>query len=118
MSRHLASCLAIAALVTISPRPLSAAIGPPIVYDAVDAIDVQRDRIEVTGIISGDDGPSTTLYQILGTTTGSSANDVAAARCDRLALLAMSKPGKFQFAVTLQATFPNRHSCKLIVRTP
>ncbi|HEY0987478.1 MAG TPA: hypothetical protein VGD80_10525 [Kofleriaceae bacterium] len=102
----------------ISPESARAAQGDVTAYDTVDAIEVQASTITVTGIIAGQGAPSTTRYSILSTgSSTSSSTDVGAARCDRLALLAMSKPGKFQFAV-IDLGFSSRFSCKLIARTP
>ena len=118
MTRQLATCLAIAALAMISPEPARAAQGDVTAYDAVDAIEVQGSTIAVTGIVAGQGAPSTTRYIINSSSgTGTGFTDVGASRCDRLALLAMSKPGKFQFAV-VDLGFSSRFSCKLILRTP
>jgi hypothetical protein len=67
----------------------------------------------VTGIVSGHGAPSTTDYNLI---TGTAATPDYAARCDRLALLAMSKPGKFQFVITFIGSLG--FSCQLIVRAP
>ena len=113
MIRHLVAGLVIASLATLSPRP-AAADGTPIIYDTVDALQLRANNtIRVTGIISGQGAPSTTDYNLI---TSSAASVDYAARCDRLALLAMSKPGKFQFVITF---IPNiGFSCQLIVRAP
>lgn len=121
MFRLLAMCCVLAALTLEAPLPARAAIGATITYDTVDAVEVLTDHIKVTGIISGQGASSATLYEIWGSppsTQTSGPTDVAAARCDRLALLAMSKPGKFQFGLTPEVNSPFRYSCKLIVRTP
>lgn len=115
MFRLVAMCCAIAMFLFGDPLPAAAA-GNPITYDTVDAIEVLANEIKVTGIISGQDAPSTTLYTIISSSSSTGRTDVAASRCDRLALLAMSKPGKYQFAVTLVGF--SEYSCKLIVRTP
>jgi hypothetical protein len=107
-------CCAIAAFTFTGLSPAVAAFGDSITYEAVDAVEVLADQIRVMGIISGQGAPSTTLYTIVNT----GSTDVAASRCDRLALLAMSKPGKFQFAVVEELSTPVRFGCKLIVRTP
>lgn len=112
MFRLVAMCSAIVAL-TFETLPASAAIGDTTTYDTVDAFEVFGSQIKVTGIISGHDAPSTALYTPFIPT--GSTSDIAA-RCDRLALVAMSRPGKFQFAVMEVASL--RFSCKLIVRTP
>ena len=109
MTRSLAACLVIAALTLGSPPPARAASGDITTYDTIDAIEVVASQITITGIVTGQGSPSTTAYTI-------AVSDVDAARCDRLALLAASKPGKFQLAM-LEQVF-NRFACKLIVRTP
>jgi hypothetical protein len=87
----------------------------PAVYDTVDAVEVYGGFIVVTGIISGQGGPTTLRY---GVFDQSSTAGTGAARCDRLALLAMSKPGKFQFATVRVVSGIAGFSCKLIIRTP
>jgi hypothetical protein len=90
----------------------------PAVYDTVDAVEVFGSRITVTGIIAGQSAPSEFIYVIFdGSSSGSTPG--GANRCDRLALLAMAKPGKYQFATLIVPdTFGSFYSCKLIVRTP
>lgn len=106
MFRLVAMCCAIVAVMVGGPLPAMAATSDTTTYDAVEVV---SSVITVTGIISGQGAPTTTTYTVLGGTE-------SAARCDRLALLAMAKPGKFQFAVVTQ--FGDEVSCKLIVRTP
>ena len=119
---RLATCIAIAALTLISPRPAAANIGDIIAaYDTVDAIETAANQITVTGIVTGEGAPSRRTFTIIGSpaasTGGTPQQDVAASRCDRLALLAMSKPGKFQFAI-VDVGASTRFGCKLILRTP
>ncbi len=109
MFRLVATCCAIAAFTFGQPLSAMADPGPITTYDTVDAVGVRGNVITVTGIISGQGAPTTTTYSTSG-------GDPTAARCDRLALLAMSKPGKFQFAVVVE--FLEDVSCKLIVRKP
>jgi hypothetical protein len=119
MTRSLAACLVIAAFSLGSPPPARAAIGDTTTYDTVDAIEAVGAQIKVTGIVAGQDVPTTKLYSVVNsspTANGLGSTDVAASRCDRFALLAAAKPGKFQFAMVESQT--NRFSCKLIVRTP
>jgi hypothetical protein len=86
----------VALLATLSPRPTAAAVGDVVAYDAVDAFELRSgNNIRVSGVISGEGASSTTDYNLL---SGSTTTDYAA-RCDRFALLAMSQPGKFQFAL-------------------
>src|SRR5439155_25249195 len=94
-------CLVLGALCLTLSRPASAVQGDVTLYDTVDQIKVEDTRITVIGIVAGQSAPSTKTYTIQDSQnrTGKIATDVAASRCDRLALLAMSKPGKFQFGV-------------------
>lgn len=83
------------------------------VYDTVDAVQSDAAFITITGIVVGQSTATTSTYRIR-----SLINDGAsAARCDRFALLAMAKPGKYQFATVMVSSFPE-FDCKLTVRTP
>lgn len=123
MTRHLVTCLAIITLAFVSPTPAAAATtaNSSAVYDTVDAIEVSPSdnfgipSITVTGIISGQSAPSELRYPISIPSSGIITDE--AARCDRFALLAMSKPGKFQLAMII-SPFGDSFNCKLIVRTP
>ncbi|HSS00566.1 MAG TPA: hypothetical protein VLM79_26085 [Kofleriaceae bacterium] len=116
MTRTLIACLTLGALCLLSSQPARAAFGDVTLYETVDAINAVTTAIVVTGIIAGQSGPSTTRYSIRNLGSGGAAIDTAA-RCDRLALLAMSKPGKFQFGMVDDNGIATVFSCKLIVRT-
>jgi hypothetical protein len=88
MLKRLAPFLVIAALVS----PAHAAAGTTYTFATVDSIKAYEKNLYVTGILDGNSTPST----ITATLTDSTA----AERCDRLALIAMSKPGKYAFAMT------------------
>jgi hypothetical protein len=118
MTRTFIACFTLGALCLLSSQPARAAFGEVIAYDTVDAIKVVDTRIFVTGIIAGQGAPTTTKYEIRTAGVSSGAAIDVAARCDRLALLAMSKPGKFQFGLVDESSFGEQFSCKLIVRTP
>jgi hypothetical protein len=110
--RGLAILAAILATSLVSPTPASADF--PFdgqVYDTVDAIQSDADLITVTGIVVGQSAATTSSYRIDTT----SPND-GTARCDRFALLAMAKPGKYRFA-TVHGRF-DQFVCKLTLRTP
>src|SRR5262245_43775393 len=109
MTRHLATCLLVAALSIVSPRAAPAEAFLEIPYETVDAFEVSSKNITVTGIIAGAGAPTTTQYTVL-------TDVVAASRCDRLALLAMSRPGKFQFVVVSFGF--SGVACKLVARAP
>lgn len=86
------------------------------VYDTVDAVQSgPSDReITVTGIIAGQSNTTTLTYRLRTNAASNTTEDVPA-RCDRFALLAMAKPGKYQFATV---GTPGFFDCKLIVRAP
>jgi hypothetical protein len=122
MHRRFLVGLALLASSAVLPRRGSADPAPianqSAVYDAVDAVEAWADRVAVTGIISGQSDVTTLLYPI---EDSASNTTTAAARCDRFALLAMSKPGKYQFATVFQPDgggFRLAFSCKLILRAP
>src|SRR4051812_12494608 len=103
--RGLAILSAILGASLVSPTPAIAdrANGPH-VYDTVDEVQsgpIER-QITITGIIAGQ-STATTLSYSLRTNTSSVATEDLTARCDRFALLAMAKPGKYQFAMTQQS---------------
>jgi hypothetical protein len=107
MTRHFCICFILAVAIA-SPREASA--DETTIYEAIDAFQVSETSIRITGIIAGASAPTAKLY-FLGR-----GNELAP-RCDRFAMLAMSKPGKFQLAiVTPDGTSVS--ACQLIVRTP
>jgi hypothetical protein len=86
------------------------------VYDTVDAVQSgPSDReITVTGIIAGQSTATILTYRLRANVASNTTEDVPA-RCDRWALLAMAKPGKYQFATV---GTPGFFDCKLTVRAP
>jgi hypothetical protein len=85
------------------------------VYDTVDAVQSDTSLITITGVVVGQSTATTSSYQLDG--TSSSSSEDGAARCDRFALLAMAKPGKYRFA-TVGPDRNSRFVCKLNLRTP
>jgi hypothetical protein len=105
---------------SLASTPASAGIADgPHVYDTVDSVQSgpADHQITITGIIAGQ-STATTMSYTLRTPFSSSvnANEDVSARCDRFALLAMAKPGKYQFA-TIVLPGPT-YDCKLTVRAP
>ena len=89
------------------------------VYDAIDAVEISaktnsdnRTALQVTGILRGQTTPVTKTYTFLD-----SQIDVMI-QCQRLAVLVMSKPGKYQFGIGDPAFPSGGLGCKLILRTP
>ncbi len=114
--RGLAILAAILATSLVSPTPASADfpfVGQ--VYDTVDAVQSDLGFITITGIVVGQSAATTSSYFVDGTSSTSSEDGVA--RCDRFALLAMAKPGKYQFA-TVGPDRNDRFVCKLALRSP
>jgi hypothetical protein len=115
MSRF-ALCAALALATTLSaPSPAAAEIGDVTTYETIDAIEPYGGYVKITGVIAGQSNASEIQYQMLSS-GGSDAWVVNAARCERLALLAMSKPGKYTFALTQQ--WGGQYSCKLSLVAP
>lgn len=110
----LAATLAIS-LASMTPASADTASGPQ-VYDTVDAVQSGpgERRITITGIIAGQSTTTTLTYFLRGNSATTTTEDVSA-RCDRFALLAMAKPGKYQFATV---GIPGSFDCKLAVRAP
>jgi len=117
---RLALCLVIVASTVVAPRPAAAAATD--VYDAVDAVELINNdstfstspSLTLTAIPAGGTTPITRTYGFNG---GVALALDTAMQCQRLAVVAMSKPGKFQFAIgTIGSNFVR--GCKLIVRAP
>jgi hypothetical protein len=105
--------------VSLAATPASAGIANgPHLYDAVDEVQSgpSERQITITGIIAGQTTATTMTYTLRVNSSSSAATEDVTARCDRFALLAMAKPGKYQFA-TVQP-FGSTYDCKLLVRTP
>ena len=105
--------LLLGSLSLAAPRPAAAAAAT-VTFDTVDTVELNNGDltnsvfIVVTGILAGESTPTTMSFQF-GTAT------VVGLHCERLAMIAMAKPGKYQLAIG--ATFSSA-TCRLIVRTP
>jgi hypothetical protein len=96
--------LRFAALLAVSlglvPSAFAAAERPqsdkPYVFETVDSyLIVDDNRVEVTGILQGESAPRTFAFR----GTVSTAAGAQFSRCDRMALLSMSKPGLYLFTM-------------------
>ena len=103
-------------LASTTPASAGSADGPH-VYETIDAVQSGPGdrRITITGIIVGQSTATTLTYDLRPISSTSSSEDVTA-RCDRFALLAMAKPGKYQFSTVMVSSFD--FDCKLTVRAP
>jgi hypothetical protein len=84
----------------------------PYVFETVDAyLVVDAYRIEVTGILQGESTPRTLVFR-------TSVSDASAhfSRCDRMALLAMNKPGLYHFTMVQGAESWIPTTCSLARR--
>lgn len=116
MTHRLIAFLVIASLTFLAPRPAAAAITHT--FDTVDAVEIispssnDANAIIVTGIRTGQT-TATTVTFLFG-------NAVDHARqCERFALIAMAKPGKYRFAIGVHTGGSYYGSgCKLIRVNP
>lgn len=119
-----AVCFVIASLVLAAPRRGAAAFPTLTMFDTVDSVEIQflpvcdgcgvnHSFVVVRGIVSGVSTPSTRSFDF------GLASDIAT-RCEHLAVIAMSKPGKYQFGIGADADNPGggHGDCKLILVTP
>lgn len=121
---RLAICLVIALVSLAAPRP-AAAIATD-VYDTVDSVEIDNSNsslsgspptLQVTGIPAGATTPVTRTYTFFASAAGVGVD--TAMHCHRLAVVAMSKPGRFQFAIGQGTVSGNSaRGCKLILVAP
>lgn len=106
-NRFMLLCAAL--LIFVAPRPALADASASTVFDTVDGVEldqvgmcdfgcVTHTIVRVTGIRSGHSTPNTVSFDFVDKA------DIAA-HCQRLAMLAMSKPGKYQFGIGADGTF-------------
>ncbi|RKG98925.1 hypothetical protein [Corallococcus carmarthensis] len=97
---------ALALLATLSLAPSTAGAKTPpeqpvpgvtYVFASVDAYTVDLASFDVTGTLVGESTPRTFSFWA-GGTSDSASNSVEASRCDRLALIAMTRPGRYLFS--------------------
>jgi hypothetical protein len=114
MTYRFAFCLALVALTVVLPRPTSATRISTTTFDTVDAVELNNDsngvvNLVITGILAGQGSPVTLTFPF------SVSSGASAMQCERIAIVAMAKAGKYQFAV---GTFGSVGACRLILRTP
>ncbi|NOK37439.1 hypothetical protein D7W79_24955 [Corallococcus exercitus] len=95
----MSSLRALALLTALTLAPASAMAAPEesvagvtYVFTAVDAYTAGAGHLVITGVLQGESTPRTIFFDAPAY-DGSEAN-----RCDRLALLAMTRPGRFHFS--------------------
>ncbi|CAM3541957.1 hypothetical protein G4177_20630 [Corallococcus sp. ZKHCc1 1396] len=97
------STLALLASLTLAPGALAAAETPPSqvpqVFATVDDYAViNPSTVEVTGILQGETLPR--VFRFIYNTSVNADSSQHLSRCDRLALLAMNRPGRYVFEMT------------------
>ncbi|CAM4304651.1 MULTISPECIES: hypothetical protein [Myxococcus] len=90
--------------------------GRPYVFTTVDDYSIRLDgRIDVTGVLQGEAEPRTVTFKIVLSHGAQESLQTLASRCDRMALLAMSKPGAYLLTMSVE-DHPNNYiqfACKL-----
>jgi hypothetical protein len=97
--------LGVALLMVVVPQIVAANVSVPlqVTFDSVDFVEIRNEDtcdgcsrsfafVVVRGVVSGHGTPSTNVFNF-GT------NKDMATRCERLATIAMTKPGKYQFSI-------------------
>jgi hypothetical protein len=111
MKRLLLAGAAALALVSAGPAPAQTA-STRYVFVAVDAFEIQSTTVRVTGVVDGESAVQTVMASFYN---GSTSVDQVAA-CERLALLAMTRPGQFRFEIQQASSYSV--VCKLARVTP
>jgi hypothetical protein len=105
------------ALATLSPGAADAQTtvpwaNPAKVFTTVDAVSINLNCVEVTGIVQGESTPSTWRTYTYSTVTTVDSTGWAA-MCQRNALLAMSKPGQYLLEIYFSGSISAPSYCKL-----
>jgi hypothetical protein len=86
----------------VSLAPASAKTTATHVFESVASYNIlgDYDQVEVTGVVQGESAPSTIVLNYIPKYTNSTGTDYTSAkrtfeRCERLVLLALSKPGQY-----------------------
>jgi hypothetical protein len=122
MNSRLLFCLVIASFAVAGPRSAAADASIQAVFDTVDSVEIvdhepcsgcaSHALVIVKGILTGASAPTSRTFDF-------SLNVASATRCEHLAVIAMSKPGKYQLGIGAQADSAGGHGdCKLILVTP
>jgi hypothetical protein len=120
---RVALCLALVASTLATPRTAGAVATDS--YDTVDAVEFNRrdpnfagnPSIQVRGIPAGGTTPTTRTYFFTSFSSNPTDGVESATHCHRLAVLAMSKPGKYQFAIGPGGS-STATGCRLTLVTP
>lgn len=111
MKRLLLAGVAAAALVSPLPARTQTA-ATRLVFAAVDALEIKASVFSITGVVDGESAARTVNIYFY---SGSSAYPDEIANCQRMAILAMTRPGQFRFEIQDDAYAT---ACKLARSTP
>jgi hypothetical protein len=120
MTHRLVACFVIATLMFAAPRRSAADATIQFVFNTVDSVEIKNQvaclgcplhaLVIVTGVPSSSGTPITRSFDF-GT------NLDMATRCEHLAVIAMSKPGKYQLGIGSDTDSGGHGDCKLILVT-
>jgi hypothetical protein len=83
-------------------------------YITVDAVEVNWNRLAITGVLNGQASATTETIHFSGTGAGNGPEfEFQIQSCLRLALLALNKPGQFVFEVDRPPVAGSLPKCKL-----
>lgn len=117
----LVACVLLAPAVALSQavQPVTATSGGVYVFETVDSYDVQGSylRVTVQGVQQGQETPSAVTFSYYIYSGSTSDHHRSFERCERLALLAMSKPGQYLLEVRQEGGGSTPHlGCRLTRR--
>ncbi len=95
--------------VPVGAKPVGAT---PTVFVAIDAVAVYGYTLYVNGVVEGDAAPSE-----WGASFSSSSSTANVEACQRMALLAMAKPGAYRLELSYQLN-PGNGVCRLVRAQP
>jgi len=106
-------------LLTLSPLSIASAQSSSVetfVFETVDSYELLSgaSQLNITGILQGEAAPRTISIPPATNNTVSYEGRVRA--CERMALMAMSKPGQYFFELRRYSNFQPVHGCKLTRR--
>ncbi|QSQ23072.1 hypothetical protein JY651_49665 [Pyxidicoccus parkwayensis] len=117
MNRSLRTAALLSVCLGLAPTALAAEtprFDVPYVFETVDGYAVlNTNRVEVTGLLRGESAQRTLVFYF---TTGSTDPSTLVSRCDRMALLAMNKPGLYFFEMTQGQSGFTSSTCRLTRR--
>ncbi len=117
MARVLAAAALVLSLVASAPVARAQTAPAATVFTTVDsfAYDAQDCYIRITGIVQGDAAASEkTISRYCGSSmTGTDELLLRVQACERMALVAMAKPGQYLFQIAQGPTYGSWFGCKL-----